>query len=235
MSSTIKSLRRGAVLALALTLLQAAGAGLAAWLVLGALTDLAVKSAVGSVPFAVAIRRLVGLPRSVFGTALAHFGLGLTILGIVMTVSLQAERITSVKPGETIEIAGYALAFQGVTQQRGANYDEEQAHFALTAPGGKALGEVISAKRFYPVRQMPTTEAGIRTLGFSQLYVSLGDKGGGGSVVVRVWWKPLVTLIWLGALVMMAGGAVSLLDRRLRIGAPARRKTAVAKAGVPAE
>ena len=73
---------------------------------------------------------------------------------------------------------------------------------------------------------MPTTEAGIRTLGFSQLYVSLGDLGEDGSVVVRVWWKPLVTLIWLGALVMMAAAAVSLIDRRLRVGAPARRKAA---------
>ena len=86
------------------------------------------------------------------------------------------------------------------------------------------LAEIISAKRFYPVRQMPTTEAGIKTLGFSQLYVSLGDSGKDGSVVVRVWWKPLVTLIWLGGLVMMTGAAVSLLDRRLRIGAPARRR-----------
>jgi cytochrome c-type biogenesis protein CcmF len=82
---------------------------------------------------------------------------------------------------------------------------------------------------------MPTTEAGIRTLGFSQLYVSLGDKAADGSVVVRVWWKPLVTLIWLGGLVMMSGAAVSLMDRRLRVGAPARRRAIAEKAGVPAE
>ena len=64
----------------------------------------------------------------------------------------------------------------------------------------------MSAKRFYPVRQVPTTEAGITTLWLSQIYVSLGDSGKDGSVVVRIWWKPLVTLIWLGGLVMMAGG-----------------------------
>ena len=75
---------------------------------------------------------------------------------------------------------------------------------------------------------MPTTEAGIRTLGLSQLYVSLGDQTPNGKIVVRIWWKPMVTLIWLGALVMMVGGTVSLLDRRLRVGAPMpRRKPAV--------
>jgi cytochrome c-type biogenesis protein CcmF len=73
---------------------------------------------------------------------------------------------------------------------------------------------------------MPTTEAGIETLGLSQFYVSLGDETDDGGVVVRVWWKPLVTLIWLGALVMMIGGTLSLADRRLRVGAPARPKKA---------
>ena len=105
------------------------------------------------------------------------------------------------------------------------NYDEDQVHFALSR-GGVSLGEVVASKRFYPVRQVPTTEAGIRTLGLSQFYVSLGDLGTNGSLVVRVWWKPLVTLIWLGAVVMMLGAAISLSDRRLRVGAPARRRSA---------
>jgi cytochrome c-type biogenesis protein CcmF len=216
------------------SVLAVLGAGLATWLVLGALTDIAMKSALGSVPLSVSLRRFAGLPRSVFGTALAHLGLGLTLLGIASTLSLQIERITSVKPGETIELSGYTLHFNGITRFDGPNYDEDQAHFALSR-NGRALGEVMSSKRFYPVRQMPTTESGIRTFGFSQLYVSLGDKAADGSVVVRVWWKPLVTLIWLGGLVMMAGAAVSLMDRRLRVGAPARRRTIAAKAGVPAE
>jgi cytochrome c-type biogenesis protein CcmF len=78
---------------------------------------------------------------------------------------------------------------------------------------------------------MPTTEAGIRTFGLSQLYVSLGDPTADGGIVVRVWWKPMVTLIWLGAVVMMVGGIFSLADRRLRVGAPAARR---AKTPAPA-
>lgn len=75
---------------------------------------------------------------------------------------------------------------------------------------------------------MPTTEAGIRTFGVSQLYVSLGDDMADGGIVVRIWWKPLILCIWGGALVMMAGGIVSLTDRRLRVGAPARARRPLA-------
>ncbi len=220
----------GALLAVLATLLlvdgssvfAALGIGLSVWMMLGALTDLAQKSALGTVPLAVAARRFAGLPRSVFGTAMAHFGMGLTVLGIVATLAFQAEHITVMKPGETTDIAGRTLRFEGVAPVRGPNYTETRANFILEGRG-ETLGEVTSAKRLYIARQMPTTEAGILTLGLSQLYVSLGDATGDGGIVVRIWWKPLVTLIWLGALVMMGAAAVSLTDRRLRVGAPSRR------------
>jgi len=202
----------------------ALGIGLAAWLVLGALTDLVLKAGLPGVAPAVAMRRLVGLPRSVFGTAIAHAGLGLTVLGIVSVTALEVERFVTLKPGETLELAGYSLRFEGLEPYRGPNFVEDRGRFTVTAEKGRALGEIVSAKRMYTTRRMPTTEAGIRTLGLSQLYVSLGDATEDGGIVVRAWWKPYVTLIWLGALVMMAGGTLSLLDRRLRVGAPARRR-----------
>ncbi|TWG99327.1 cytochrome c-type biogenesis protein CcmF [Mesorhizobium sp. J18] len=214
--------------------LAALGTGLAFWLIFGALTDLALKSGVGNVGPGVALRRFAGLPRSVFGTALAHAGLGITLLGIVATTTMQSEHILTVKPGETVEIAGYSLRYEGLQPFTGPNYTENRGRFVLTERG-RALGDVVSSKRFYSVRQMPTTEAGIRTIGLSQLYVSLGDEIEDGGIVVHIWWKPLVTLIWLGALAMMAGGAVSLLDRRLRIGAPSRRKRAAQAQPEPAE
>ncbi|MGP2491777.1 heme lyase CcmF/NrfE family subunit [Mesorhizobium sp. PUT5] len=205
--------------------LAALGAGLAAWLVIGALTDLAMKSGLGTVRNAsVMLRRFVGLPRSVFGTALAHLGLGLTILGMVGALGFGTERILSVHAGETVEISGHTLRLAGLYPVQGANYTEDRARFELLGRNGEVVGTVSSSKRFFPVRQTATTEAGIKTLGFSQLYVSLGDEGTDGSVVVRIWWKPLVTLIWLGGVVMMIGGAMSLMDRRLRVGAPARRR-----------
>ena len=64
---------------------------------------------------------------------------------------------------------------------------------------------------------MPTTEAGIVTLGLGQFYATLAEQMNDGSVALRLYWKPLITLIWIGALVMGAGGAMSLADRRLRV------------------
>ncbi|RWL82824.1 MAG: heme lyase CcmF/NrfE family subunit [Mesorhizobium sp.] len=206
------------------SIFAALGVGLAVWLVAGALTDLAVKSGAGSVAPAVMLRRFAGLPRSVFGTALAHLGLGLTLLGIVGTLCFGTERILTMRPGETVELSGHTLRFEGLFPQKGPNFTEDRARFLLIGADGNANGEISSAKRFFQARQMATTESGIRTLGLSQLYLSLGDEGNDGSVVVRLWWKPLVTLIWGGALVMMAGAAMSLADRRLRVGAPARRR-----------
>ena len=73
---------------------------------------------------------------------------------------------------------------------------------------------------------MATTQAGIATLWLGQLYISIGDIAPDGALPVRAYWKPLVTLIWLGAVLMAFGGAVSLTDRRLRIGAPVSARAA---------
>jgi cytochrome c-type biogenesis protein CcmF len=224
-----------AILALAAALLfvdrtaifAALGAGLAIWVIAGALTDLAVKAGWPKTKLSVARARLTGLPRSIFGTTLAHAGLGITTLGIVAVTAFSGEHILSMKPGETTDIAGYQVRFDGMTPSTGPNYTEDQGRFALLASDGQELASIVSAKRLYTARQMPTTEAGIETRGLSQVYISLGDANADGSAVVRIWWKPLVLLIWGGALVMMVGGALSLSDRRLRIGAPSRRARAV--------
>ncbi|MGH6763106.1 MAG: heme lyase CcmF/NrfE family subunit [Phyllobacterium sp.] len=207
--------------------LAAFGVGLAFWLMMGSLTDIALKAGLGKASFSVMLQRLSGLPRSVFGTALAHFGLGVTLLGVVAVTAFETENVLVMKPGETLPVAGYSLRFTGLEPYQGPNFTEDQGRFELLDSAGRPQATIVSAKRLYTARQMPTTEAGIKTFVFSQLYVSLGDMVGdpnSGAIVVRVWWKPLVTLIWIGALVMMLGGTVSLLDRRLRVGAPARAK-----------
>ncbi len=205
-------------------ILPALGIGLGAWLILGALTDLALKCGVMTVSPRVMLRRALGLPRSMVGTTLAHAGVGITVIGVVSVTAFQTESIVTMKPGETIPIAEYSLRFDGLEPAQGPNYTEDLGKFVLLGSGGQTVANIISAKRVYTARRMPTTEAGIETLWFSQVYVSLGDPTNDGGIVVRAWWKPFVTFIWLGALVMMTGGVLSLADRRLRVGAPSRRK-----------
>ncbi|SCB14456.1 heme lyase CcmF/NrfE family subunit [Rhizobium hainanense] len=213
-----------------------AALGLAAgfFLVFGALADLWYRAGVGKVAAGVAWRRLSGLPRSAFGTALAHAGLGITVLGIVAVTTFEGEHITSMKPGETAELGGYSLRFDGVQPGVGPNYTEDRAHFTVSR-GGVAFAEMSSSKRVFTASRTATTESGILTLGLNQLYVSVGDASKDGGMVVRIWWKPFILCIWMGALVMAVGGFVSLSDRRLRVGAPSRKAKPVSPAMEPAE
>jgi cytochrome c-type biogenesis protein CcmF len=211
--------------------------GLAAglFLIFGSLTDLWFRSGIGKVAGDVAWRRLAGLPRSAFGTAFAHAGLGVTVLGIVFVSTFQTENITELKPGGTADLGGYTLRFDGMKPGIGPNFTEDRGHFTVSR-GGVAVAEVTSAKRIFTARKSATTEAGILTFGLSQLYVSLGDAGNDGSTVVRIWWKPYIVCIWGGAILMALGGLISLSDRRLRVGAPSRRaKAARSVAMEPAE
>jgi len=213
-----------------------AALGLAAgfFLVFGALADLSYRAGVGKVAAGVAWRRLRGLPRSAFGTALAHAGLGITVLGIVAVTTFEGEHITSMKPGETAELGGYSLRFDGVQPGVGPNYTEDRARFTVSR-GGVAFAEMSSSKRVFTASRTATTESGILTLGLNQLYVSVGDASKDGGMVVRIWWKPFILCIWMGALVMAIGGFVSLSDRRLRVGAPSRKTKPVRPAMEPAE
>ncbi|WP_280174004.1 cytochrome c-type biogenesis CcmF C-terminal domain-containing protein, partial [Rhizobium sullae] len=150
-------------------------------------------------------KRLTGLPRSAFGTALAHAGLGVTVLGIVAVSTFATEHVLEMKPGAIAEAGGYTLHFDGMQPATGPNFSEERGHFSVRR-GGVEVADTWSSKRVYTARQMPTTEAGILTFGASQLYVSLGDPTDDGGIVVRIWWKPFILCIWGGALMMAAGG-----------------------------
>ncbi|MGF9692881.1 heme lyase CcmF/NrfE family subunit [Rhizobium sp. 0TCS1.26] len=214
--------------------MAALGLGLGFFLMFGALTDLFYRAGFAKAAPSIAFARLKGLPRSAFGAALAHFGLGVTVLGIVAVTTFQSETVVEMKQGQTAQAGGYALVFDGMREAIGPNFTEERGHFTISR-GGIAVADVWSSKRIYTARRMPTTEAGILTFGFSQLYVSLGDPMADGGIVVRIWWKPWILCIWGGALIMTFGGLVSLSDRRLRVGAPRRQAKPARAAMEPAE
>jgi cytochrome c-type biogenesis protein CcmF len=200
------------------------GIGLAAFVMAGVVVDMIERIGLVRLPPATALRRAAGLPRSAWGTALAHFGLGVTVLGVVSATSWGGERIVALKPGGTLSLAGYDATFDGLAQRPGPNYQELVGHFTLRRNGG-VVGIMEPSKRSFPARETSTTEAALMTRGASQLYLSLGDTSADGATVVRFYHKPLVMLIWLGAVTMMLGGALSLSDRRLRVGAPTRARS----------
>ncbi|MGD9767766.1 MAG: heme lyase CcmF/NrfE family subunit [Pseudolabrys sp.] len=210
------------------------GIGLALFAMAGAVTDIVERSALRSVGVGIAARRAIGLPRSAWGTAFAHFGIGMTFLGVVCETTWNSERIVALRPGQAVSIAGYDLTFDGMVPKTGPNYREVATRFVVRR-GGAQVAVLEPSKRTFATRSMTTTEAALMTHGASQLYVSLGDTNADGSIAVRIYDKPLVLLIWLGAVVMVFGGLLSLSDRRLRVGAPRRRSKPAVLAQQPAE
>jgi cytochrome c-type biogenesis protein CcmF len=214
------------------SMLAPVGVALSAWLVLGALTELAARARLGRAGAAETLRRLRHLPRADWGKALAHSGLGLTILGIACITAWQREDIRVVRPGDSFPLGSYALRLEAVERTEGPNYTAETATLTILQ-GGRAVGTLHPERRIYPVQGMPTTEAAIDRSLTRDLYVALGDPQADGGWALRSYLKPFANWIWIGALVMAAGGIVSLTDRRYRVGAPARR--APRGAEVPAE
>jgi cytochrome c-type biogenesis protein CcmF len=206
------------------------GIALAVFVMGGAVSDLVERTGAFRMPFAVVRSRARGLPRSAWGTAVAHFGIGVTLFGIVCETHWSAERIVALKPTQSVALRHYQLTFDGIIPREGPNYREQAAKFTVRR-GGEVVGVMLPSKRTFNARASSTTEAALMTRGFSQLYVSLGDAEPDGAIAVRIYHKPLVLLIWLGAVVMALGGALSLSDRRLRVGAPKpARKAALAPA-----
>ncbi|MCW2317870.1 cytochrome c-type biogenesis protein CcmF [Rhodoblastus acidophilus] len=169
-----------------------------------------------------ALARLAGLPLSAWGAALAHAGLGVTLLGLAAT-GWGVEKITRIQPNELYQVGPYALQATSVDSAEGPNYREAIVHMTISRDG-KTVATFDPSKRFFRTRQMATSQAGIVTLNLGQIYVAVAEQNPDGSFDARMYWKPLVSLIWLGALAMALGGTLSLADRRLRVGVARRAK-----------
>jgi cytochrome c-type biogenesis protein CcmF len=193
--------------------------GLAVFVIAGAVSDLVDRIGLFKNPFAVSLRRARGLPRSTWGTAFAHAGVGIALIGIVCETTWNSEFIGTMKPNDVTRLAGYELKLDGLAQRQGPNYRELVASFDVSS-GGEKISVMTPSKRNFIARGASTTEAALLARGVSQLYISLGDATPDGGITVRIYHKPLVLLIWFGPVLMALGGALSLSDRRLRVGAP---------------
>ncbi|RXH24185.1 cytochrome C biogenesis protein CcmF [Bradyrhizobium nanningense] len=211
--------------------LAAVGLGLALYLIVGSFADVASRVWARGQSARVMLARAVGLPRSAWGVAIVHAGFGVTLMGLAAT-GWGVERIATVELGHGIDLGPYHVTIENLRSRQGPNYSEVVANTVISR-GGAAVATVAPSKRSFPARQTAVTEAGIVTLGFGQIYISLGDQHPDGSIDARMFWKPLVTAIWIGAVIMAFGGIVSLSDRRLRIGF-ARRAATVRSVANPA-
>ena len=197
------------------------GMALGTWLVVGALTELAGRIALFRVPLTASLSRLAGLPSSSIGMTMAHTGLGIIIIGIIAISVWKVEVIVAMKPGDTQQVGSYVITFQGETPLTGPNYTGRTGRFLVSRDGAEVT-TLFSEKREFRPGGMGTTEVGLHKTPLGDVYIVMGDATKDGGRAMRMYFNPLVDLIWLGAVVMFLGGAFSLTDRRYRVGAPSR-------------
>ena len=205
--------------------------GLAAWLLLATLREWAHRVRLGAAPLGESWRRARALPRASHGMTLAHAGLAVAVVGMTGSTAWKEEAVVFAAPGTAVEVAGRTVTLEGVDQVQGPNYVSARATLRVERDG-ELVTTLHPERRFYPAAESRTTESAIRpdALG-GDLYATIAEPATGGdgtTWTLRVLHEPLVNLIWLGAALMVLGGAASLSDRRLRVGAPRRAPRAVA-------
>lgn len=152
-----------------------------------------------------------------YGMILGHIGIAVFIVGMTLTSLYNEEKDLRMAPGDVYSVAGYDFQFNGVKQEDIKNYVSTRGHFTVTSQATDFRAELSPEKRLYRVQQSPMTEAAIDA-GFTRdLFIALGepldDKG---SWSIRIYYKPFIRWIWLGAIIMALGGLFAASDRRYR-------------------
>lgn len=162
------------------------------------------------------IKGVRSLSSSYWGMQMAHLGIAVCAIGVVLVSHSSAERDLRLAPGESLELGGYVFVFEGAKHFEGPNFTSDKGTVRVLEDG-EEVAVLHPEKRLYTVQQMPMTEAGIDA-GFTRdLYVALGEPLENGAWAVRVHIKPYVRWIWLGALMMGLGGLLAAFDPRYRV------------------
>jgi cytochrome c-type biogenesis protein CcmF len=169
---------------------------------------------------------LRGGGRSFYGMVTAHVGVAMFIVGVTVLSNYQLEEDVRMSPGDSYELAGYRFEFLGAQQVPGPNYIAQRGEFNVYR-GDREVTKLYPEKRAYLGGGMPMTEAAIDPGFFRDIYVSLGEAvGDGGDWALRLYYKPYVRWIWLGAILMALGGALAVSDPRYRLAGARARKPA---------
>jgi cytochrome c-type biogenesis protein CcmF len=184
---------------------------LAAWVLLAGVRDLLDKTRHKGL-----IKGATALTRSYWGMQLAHIGIAVVALGVVLSSQNSAERDLRMAPGDSVELGGYTFVFEGAKHVQGPNFTSDEGTVRVLSKG-EEVTVLYPEKRLYTVQRSMMTEAGIDG-GFSRdLYVALGEPLDNGAWAVRVHVKPFVRWIWFGGLITALGGLLAALDKRYRV------------------
>ncbi len=186
----------------------------AVWILAGALTELLTRIGVGQSPAREWAARTRGLSRGGAASFFGHAGIGIALLGICLSGALKLGATQSLHPGESMTFGSTTVTLQSIGEKNSASYTATAARFNVEHAGTERMIE--SERRHYWVRDITTTEVGLGRYGASMVYLVLGDArqiAGGTAWTIRAFYQPQILLIWLGALSVAFGGALSLLGR----------------------
>jgi cytochrome c-type biogenesis protein CcmF len=194
-------------------------AGFAACAGAAVIFDLAARAREGGLA---GLRRL---PRRYFAMSAAHFGIAVVAFGAIGAGAWKSETVAYVNAGQSIEVGAYQATLRSVDEIAGPNYAAARAVFDVSK-GAQSLGSVIAERRFYPVRGMQTTEAGIQTGLAGDIYLTVGEFRDGKGYIVRAWRHPFALFLWIGAALMALGGVIALAPGSARARQAAARPVA---------
>ncbi len=161
-------------------------------------------------------RNLRRTPLFTWGMVISHFGIAVALAGMACESAFTRETLSAVAPGQTVRVADFTVKYNGVQPVTGPNFTAVQAELEVRRGDGAPFFMYPEARLFSSPMQ-PTSEAAIQTLWNGQLYIAVGDPSDpnsqGGRRQLRLWWKPLVTLIWLGGFLVALGGMLALVGR----------------------
>jgi cytochrome c-type biogenesis protein CcmF len=172
-------------------------------------------------------RNLRRTPLFIWGMVIAHLGIAVSLAGMASESAFSQERLVAARPGETVSVGPFRIRFEGVTPIAGPNWTAIEARLTVRKGEGAPF-ELLPQARTFSSPPTPTSEAAIATMWNGQLYTVLGETGADGRWQLRLWWKPFVTLIWLGGVLVALGGLLSLIGRLKR----ERRHDPVAEAAL---
>jgi len=193
------------------------GLVMAFWIMGSVATDLWGRVHPHGTDWAQAGARLRQVPRALAGMMVAHLGIAVFCIGVVMVKTYEVESDVKMAVGDTTTVRGYTFRFDGIKELQGPNYVAAQGQMQVSKDG-RPVAELHPEKRIYRVQQNPMTEAAIDAGLTRDLYVSMGEAVDGGAWIVRVYVKPFIDWIWGGCLLMALGGLLAISDRRYRRG-----------------
>ncbi len=159
------------------------------------------------------LRKSGRMTREMWGMALAHFGVGLFVVGALMNAALNEQRELALKPGEAVVLHGDEYRFDGVRKQPGPNYMADIGDITVSREG-RGIAVLHPEKRAYASGGQVMTEAAVHSTTFRDRYVALGESLGGGAWAVRVHSKPMMGFIWLAMVLVGLGGFITAADHR---------------------